>query len=58
MPDFQASGKVLIFHADWMIFVRCERSIGHFLNAITLTGSTGHGDVEDFILDMILVISV
>ena len=58
MPDFQAFGKVLTFPANWIIFVRCERSIGHFLDAITLTWSRGHSDAEDFILDMILLISV
>ena len=40
-----------------MVFVRCEHRIGDFFNAITLTWSRGHGTTEDFILDMILVIS-
>ena len=57
-PDCQAFGKVLIYHANWLIFVRCELSIGYFLNAITLTWSREHGNADDFILDMILVISV
>ena len=45
------------FHAVCIIFTRCDRNIGHFLNAVILMASFRHGEADDFIFMIILVIS-
>ena len=50
-------GKVFSFHAVCTIFTRCDRNIGHFKNAIILMASFGHGEADDFIFMITLVIS-
>ena len=58
IPERHIFGKVFSFHAVCIyFFTRCDRNIGHFLNAIILMASFGHGEADDFIFMIILVIS-
>ena len=48
---------IFSFHAIYIIFTRCDYNIGHFLNAIILMALFGHGETDDFIFMIILLIS-
>ena len=56
-PERHIFGKVFSLHAVCIIFTRCDRNIKHFLNAIIQMASFGHGEGDDFIFMIILVIS-